>query len=443
MRNFCRRKHSAALAGVIGAGVASCLPLADARAQDYLPQVYQPLLDSEIPLTTQTGRNQGVAERPHPELDAQGLPLGGFRAYPEIMTGIGYTSNVVGAENGARSDGFILVRPQLQLRSQWANHSLIATASYDGRRYFDTPQKNHDGYDFNLNGRVDVSKEGQIFLNADARRIYEDQTSGNFPQNGGGAIALDVTSLGARAVQRLNRFILTASADHNHFDFNPTVTTTGVKLNLDYRDYSVDRASTRIEYQLSPDNAVFTQFTYKHTSYSLHALSTDRSGNEWRASVGAIADVTSLLRVAGGVGYFWRSYDNPTLKRISSLNVDVQATYYLSPLTTISGTLTRELEEAAVNNSSGFIMTRGMLRIDHELLRNLRPFAYGSLEADDFKDIDRNDRLINLGVGLLYDPNRYLSLSGELAYINRQSNGVDSGPRFDEMRALITARAKL
>lgn len=406
-------------------------------------QVYQPLLDSEIPLSTKTGRNQSVGERPHPELEAQGLPLGGFRAYPEITAGIGYTSNVLGAESGAQGDAFVLVRPQLQLRSQWANHSLVATASYEGRRYFETPPRNRDAYLLDLDGRIDVTRDTQVFLSAAARRTYEDQTSGNFPQNGAGAIAVDVRTLSARATQRLNRFIVSASADHNHFNYNPTVTTTGVTLDLDYRDYSVDRASARVEYELSPDNAVFTQFTYKHTSYSLTGVPTDRSGGEWRASVGAIADVTSLLRIAGGVGYFWRSYDNPALKRISSLNADIQATYYLSPLTTISGTLTRELEEAAVNNSSGFIATRGMLRVDHELLRNLRPFAYGSFEKDDFKGIDRNDRLATLGLGVLYDPNRYLSVSGELTYINRDSTGADRGPNFGEFRALITTRVKL
>lgn len=426
------------LASVIGLGVAACLPGAGARAQ-----VYQPLLDSEIPLSTQTGRNQSVTDRRHPELEAQGLPLGGFRAYPEITAGLGYTSNVLGASSDAQGDGFVMVRPQLQLNSQWSNHSLIATAAYEGRRYFDTPRKNRDGYLLDLDGRIDVTRDTQIFLKADAHRYYEDQTSGNFPQNGAGAIAVDVRTISARATQRLNRFIVTASADHNYFNYNPTVTTTGIALNLDYRDYSVDRASARVEYELSPDNAVFGQFTYKHTGYSLNTLSTDRSGNEWRPSIGAIADVTSLLRVAGAVGYFWRSYDNPALKRISSLNLDVQATYYLSPLTTISGMLTRELEEAAVTNSSGYISTRGMLRVDHELLRNLRPFAYGSLESDDFKGLDRTDRLTNLGIGVLYDPNRYLSISGELAYIKRDSTGTQSGPQFNEIRALITTRAKL
>lgn len=423
---------------MIGLGLATGLAATGARAQ-----VYQPLLDSDIPLSTQTGRNQGVTERRHPELEAQGLPLGGFRAYPEITAGLGYSSNVLGAANDAQGDGFVLVQPKLQVRSQWANHSLVATAAYEGRRYFDTSAKKRDGYLVDLDGRIDVTRDSQIFLKADARRVFEDQTSGNFPANGAGVVPIDVWSVRARGSQRLNRFIVTASADHSHFNYNATVTTTGVALDLDYRDYSVDRASARVEYELSPDNAVFGQVTYKHTSYTLANVPTDRSGNEWRASVGGIADVTSLLRVAGAVGYFRRTYENAALKPISSLNVDVQATYYLSPLTTLSGTVTRELDEAAVLDSSGYIATRGMVRVDHELLRNLRPFAYASLEQDDFRGIDRKDDLTNFGLGVDYDPNRYLSITGELAYIKRASSGFSQGARFDEIRALITTRAKL
>ena len=434
----CSTRQRHALTGVAALAAATCVPAASARAQ-----VYQQLLDSEIPLTTQNGRNLGVSERPHPELDAQGLPLGGFRAYPDVTAGVGYTSNVLGAEGNARSDGYVVLRPQLRLVSQWSNHALIATALYEGYRYFETPQKNRNGYQFDLEGRLDISKDAQLYFKADARREYEDQSSGNFPANGAGAVGVDVRSVLARASQRLNRFILTASADHSHFDYNPTVTTTGLTLDLDYRDYSVDRASARVEYELSPDNAVFTQFTYKHTTYSLKDLTTDRSGNEWRASVGAIADVTSLLRVAGAVGYFRRSYDNPTLDHVASVNLDIQATYYLTPLTTISGTVTRELEEAAVNGSSGYISTRGMLRVDHELLRNLRPYAFISFDQSDFKGIDRADKRTNGGVGVFYDPNRYLSLSGEVAYIKRDSSGALRGPRFDELRTMITLRAKL
>lgn len=406
-------------------------------------QVYEQLLDSEIPLTTRTGRNQGVSERPHPELQAQGVPLGGFRAYPEIQAGTGFTNNVIGQEDGGRADGFVSLRPQVQVRSQWSNHYLGATAYYEGRRYFDTPAKNRNAYFLGLDGRYDASRDASLTVRGVARRDYEDQTSGNFPENGAGAVGIDVLSAMARATQRLNRVILTGSADINDFSFRPTVTTTGVRLDLDYRDYSVARASARVEYELSPDNAVFSQFTYKSTRYSLRNVPTDRSGDEWRISGGGIADVTSLLRIAGAIGYFRRSYDNPLLRPISSINVDVQATYYVSKLTTASAIVSRQLEEAALTGSSGYISNRATFRVDHELLRNLRPYAYASYDQSDFKGIDRKDDRINLGLGANYDANRNFSFTGEVGYIKRDSTGTQRGPRIDELRTMITARAKL
>jgi Uncharacterized protein conserved in bacteria len=406
-------------------------------------QVYDRLLDSEIPLSTRTGRNQGVTERPHPELQAQGLPVGSFRLYPEVTAGAGFTSNVIGQEDGNEADGYVMLRPEVELRSQWSSHSLRANAYYEGRRFFDTTAKNRNAYLVSVEGQYDTSRDGYALFRAAARRNYEDQTSGNFPDNGAGAVAIDVLSALARVRHQFNRVILTGNADYSDFNFQPTVTTTDRRLDLDYRDHAVGRATVRAEYELSPDNAVFTQFTYQNVRYDQRGVTTDRGGDEWRLGVGAIADVTSLLRLAGAVGYFRRSYDNGLLRPISSFNVDLQATYYLSPLTTASAIITRQLEEAAVTGSSGYISNRASVRVDHELLRNLRPYAYAGYDKSDFKGIDRTDNRINTGLGAVYDANRNFSFSGEVSYIARDSDGVNRGPRINEFRTMITTRAKL
>lgn len=112
------------------------------------------------------------------------------------------------------------------------------------------------------------------------------------------------------------------------------------------------RADERpLEYALSPDNAVFVQGTYRHTDYDMKTTTANRTSDEWRAGVGAIADVSSLIRIAGAVGYFRRTYDNPAFDSIGDLDVDFRLDYYVSPLTTVSTVFTRQLEEAIVAGS--------------------------------------------------------------------------------------------
>ncbi len=430
-----RRAGLTLLAVVVAVVVAFAALPASVQAQ-----TYGQLLDSEIPLSTQTGRNQGVNDRYKPELRQQGIPVGGFDAYAEAAGGIGYTSNVIGVENGATGDFYAAFEPRLRLRSQWSRHSLTATAAYEGKRYFDTSQKDEDGYLFSVNGNLDLLERGSLLGVASIRRTYEDKTAGSFPINGGGSIAVDKKRVLLRGTHAFNQLRLTVSTDYNDFNYHSTVTTTGQQLDLDYRDHSVSRASARFEYSLSPDNAVFGQATYRRTEYERRNTRSDRTSDEWRASVGAIADVTSFLRVAGAVGYFHRTYSNPAFKTVGDIDVDLQWDYYLTPLTTVSGVVTRQLEEASVTGSSGFISTRVGMRVDHELLRNLVLYALWDRVSDKFKGIDRDDERWNFGVGTLYQPNRDFTVDVSVGYVTRDSVGTGRGPNVDELRSLITLK---
>ncbi|WP_343228430.1 outer membrane beta-barrel protein [Sphingomonas yunnanensis] len=401
-------------------------------------QVYGPLLDSEIPLSTATGRNQGVLDRPKPELAPQGLPLGGFRVFPEISAGIGLTTNVIGAETNPRSDAFATLRPQVTVASDWGRHALSGVFNYDGARYRWTPAKNEDAFLAQVDGRLDVVGRSVINGSASYRRTYEDQQEANFPINGGGTVAVDQARGMLRAAVVTNRLRWTFSTDFNSFRYSDTITTNNTRLDLSFRDRSVYRGTVRSEYQLSADNSVFAQATYRKTDYVTTNPLDDRTSGEWRLSVGAIADVTSLVRIAGAVGYFHRSYDSPAFSSVGDLSVDLRADYYLSPITTISAVASRQLEEAAVRGSPGYIASRVGVRVNHELLRNLVPYVGAEYFEGQFKRYDRRDHGFGVGGGFNYTLNRRWLLGLDTNYRSRLSSGTQRGPEINEFRALTS-----
>ncbi|MFA5967663.1 MAG: outer membrane beta-barrel protein [Sphingomonas sp.] len=419
------------IGGVLGAALCGT----SASAQIY---TYGQLLDSEIPTTVSTGRNQGVLDRDRPELNQVGVPIGGFLALPSITIGQGYTDNVVIAEIDKRSDVYAEVKPQLTLQSQWQRHSLTGTFYYDARRYLNTGPKNEDGFLAQLDGRLDIQTQSSVFGSASFRRTYENQAEASFPLGGGGAVAVDQPRALIRGTTQTNRLRLTVSGDYNGFRYLDTVSTTGVRLNLSFRDRDVYRTSARAEYLLGKDNSVFTQFTYRRTDYKATGTVNDRTSDEWRGSVGVIADVTDLLRVGGAVGYFHRSYSSPLFRSIGGVVADVHAEYYLSPLTTISAIVSRELDEATIVGSSGYTDLRIGGRIDHELLRNVLPYVFADYIHDDFRGIDRVDRAYDAGGGVTYLVNRRFTAQLSAEYVSRSSRGTQSGPNINELRGLIT-----
>jgi len=406
-------------------------------------QVFGPLLDSEIPLSTQTGRNQGVQNRAKPELAPVGLPLGSFRLYPEVTAGIGLTTNVVGAETNARSDSFATVTPQVAVRSDWGRHALSGLFNYSGARYRWTDAKDEDGFLAQVDGRLDVVGESELNGSASYRRVYEDQQEASFPVTGGGAVAVDQARGALRAALVTNRLRWTVSTDYNSFRYRDTVSTNGNRLDLSFRDRDVYRGTVRAEYQTSPDNSLFAQVTYRRTDYLTSEAVNDRTSDEWRGSIGAIADVTSLLRIAGAIGYFRRSYSNPLFDTVGDLAVDVRADYYLSPITTISAVVSRQLEEAAVRGSAGYIANRVGLRIDHELLRNLVPYLGADYFTGNFKNYDRDDHGFSVGGGFEYTLNRRWVLDLDANYRSRLSSGTFQGPEINEFRAVTSMKFRI
>lgn len=404
-------------------------------------QFYGQLLDSEIPLKTVTGRNLGVRDRVKEELQPIGLPLGSFRVFPSVLGGVGYTSNVVGAEVNSRADGYAEINPQVAVQSQWMRHSLSATVSYDGQRYFNTNAKNQDGFLARLDGQLDIHDQSNVVGSVSYRRTYEDQQEATFPANGGGAIAVKQPQALIRATYVSNRIRWTGSVDYNGFSYADTISTTGARLDLSYRNRDVYRGSGRVEYMLGQDNSVFGQITYRRTDYRTSDVLNDRTSEEWRFGAGAIADITNLVRVAGAVGYYRRTYQRKELfPTAAGLAVDVRADYYLTQLTTISAIVSRQLEEAAVFGSSGYVATRYGARVDHELLRNLIPYLFGDRFLSKFQGVDRHDRAWDAGAGIDYKMNRAWALNANGSYVSRVSEGTSRGPNINEFRGLLTLK---
>ena len=421
-------------AAIAGLAVSALRPSATS-AQIY---TYGQLLDSEIPLTTTTGRNLGVLDRDRPELDPIGYQIGGFQLLPSVTGGAGFTNNVVGAQANKRSDGYAEANPELKVESLWQRHALSGILSYDGFRYFKTPAENQDGFLAEVDGRLDIQEQSSITGSASYRRTYEDQQEASFPLGGGGSVAVNQPRAMLRAAYVVNRLRWTLSTDYNGFHYLDTVSTTGKRLDLSYRDRDVYRVSGRAEYLLGKDNSVFAQATYRRTDYQTSDLLNNRTSNEWRVGVGAIADITNLVRVAGGIGYFRRTYEDPEFRSVGGLAVDVQADYYVTPLTTVTATVSRQLEEASVIGSSGYTNTRAGGRVDHELLRNLIPYVFADYITADFKGINRTDRIVDAGGGANYLINRRFTCKFSTEYISRVSHGVERGPDINELRGLVT-----
>src|SRR5688500_12256571 len=80
-------------------------------------------------------RGQRVTDRPRPELDPLGVNLGGFFLYPRIELDEMFNDNIFATDSGKQTDFITVISPAAELKSNWNNHALNATAGASIGRY--------------------------------------------------------------------------------------------------------------------------------------------------------------------------------------------------------------------------------------------------------------------------------------------------------------------
>lgn len=428
--------------GRVVAGSLLASPLA--APAEAVAQTYEPILDTEYPLAIPSVRNKTVVERPHPELDPQGLGAGGFRLFPELSIAPGYSSNPLGSSANGRQDILVTLSPKIRADSQWGRHALTVTADYMGKRYASVSARNEDGFHVGADGRLDIRGESNLAASAAYERVFEQQYTGSFPANGGASIAVRHPSATMRATFAFNRLRLVASADYDRFNYSDTVALNGARLDQSFRDRTVYRINGRGEYLFAADSVAFLQATYRRAIYDNRSNGlTDRTSTEYRLVAGIVTDVTPIIRTAIGIGYAERRYDQAALRPVRNLAADVRIDYNVTPLTTFSWVGRRSIEEATIPNATSYVATKLGFRVDHELLRNLLLNASVDHERDQFKGIARHDRFFRVGAGAAYTMSRNVVLTPGLDYLRRTSNGVSAGPSFKEVRFVLRATFRI
>jgi len=398
-------------------------------------QTSRSVLDTGIPFDLPDTDRVTVLQRPHPELQALGVHAGAFLVFPQIDLAANATSNVFGATTDGVSDAYATIAPRLDARSDWSRHQLLAHARGTFRRYLDYPIKNEDGYDIGVESRLDIYGDSNLRAAVNADRIYITQLSGDFPRFAAASVPLDRQVASLRGTWAFNRLQLIGDVNVTRLNYSDTRALDGSLIDQDYLDRTATRMTARAEYNISPVTSLFVQGIYTLHDYKVVDFDFDRSGDELRVIGGAAFDLTPLIRTRLGVGYLTRHYDTAGIQDLNGLALDAQVDYLVTDLTTITLTARRDVRDAIVPGSPGYVAARLTAEIDHELLRSLILIARADLEKDDFSRIDRNDTLYHVGASALYTLNRSMVLTPSIDYSNRDSRGAQIGQRFNELRA--------
>ena len=386
-------------------------------------------------------RGETVRERLRPGYDGIGQRIGSFLVFPEVEVGLRYDNNLHREENDRTSASITSLRPRIRIGSQWSNHELSIDAGVEADVHSRHGREDTTDWFAHADGRVDLTRDANLSIRLGVEGSHEDRADPDSTAlqdplsrvRGSGSL---------RAFWRLNRLSLTGEASLAALSWDDVAATGSDSFRHDERDRNELDLTVRAGWEIVPEYEAFVRMKHNERRYRRSlAFGFDRDSRGWEVVAGTALDLGGVVFGEVFVGYVTQDYDAAALPSIDDSIFGGSLDWNVTPLTTISGSLEQTVEESTLS-ASGLVSTRSRLGVDHELRRNLILGAELAFTREDYegvtRDDDREDELVEVGLGATWLLNPYVHLDFDLRLRTRDSSA--RGADFDNRVTTLTLR---
>lgn len=369
------------------------------------------------------------AKKPSPVLDDQlrrlltesldGYRVGGFLIKPEVSaTGL-YDSNIYATRTNERSDFVNVYEGSISAQSNWKKNSLGLDAGGSLGRYRTYTKENYNDYWANLNGRLGLTDNLNVF--GGIGRSFQHEERGSPEEQLVGSIPTTYRSTNGHAgvAYREGRFSLRAGGTIERLNYDNALPVTNKDRNRDLLGFGA-----KFGYAVTPRVGVYVQGIRDVRRYvqKLDDFGYARDSHGYRADIGLAARLSNRLHGEAYVGQLSQRFTDTRFKRVSALDFGGHLVYRAAPQTVWTASLDRSLEDTTLPGSSSYLMTTLSGEVKHLVSPRVRLHAAVSASRAEFQDTARKDDYYSALAGMRYyfSPNVYLG--GEYRVLIRDSN---------------------
>lgn len=420
------------------------LSAAHAQTQPTPPAVVRDAPPPQQAFDFDRGRNVSVTDRPRPDYDPPGIRLGSLFFHPGVVAEAGTDSNVFYSSANERDDIVYAVRPEVEMKSDWARHRISAAIGLDDYRYQDNDSEDHTDVYVRGEGRLDIRGHSYILLGGSQARLTERRGQPDSPLSAAKPLRYESREAHILGVQEFNRARISLRVDRENLNYKDAPLIGGGVADQDQRDHTTTTGTARLEYGVSPDTALVAQVSANMRDYVQHPpnapFNRDSKGTSYL--VGINTDLTKLIRGELIVGYLQQNYDDPALKTAKGLALEANIQYFPTPLTTLTFKAKRQVEETLTGTASSYVATYTQARIDHELRRNVLLTAGIGATNRDFQGVSRTDDVMEANAGARFLLNRRMEFGARWQYEKQSSSGTVADPDYDVNRFVVSAAVR-
>jgi hypothetical protein len=417
---------------VVGWVLLSCAATA-VHAQVETPTPAKQTLDQQTPqvdLPDASSSTGGSPERGN-EL---GISVGAFTLFPSIDFSLGYDDNVFATVAPTTASAVAVIRPSIELRSEWLNHSLRIAASGGFGFYANAPTQNFQNYTIQADGRLDIRTDMYLTGLIAFRRSTEALGTPNVSFAQAPTIA-DSVPIELAFYQRFNRLFYQVGVSATRYWYQDFSTITSLGLPAASRDRFEYEEKLKIGYEVSDNFSVFVGPGLNQRVYvdTVNAAGQQRDSTGFNFSVGASLSLGPKSSLEGSVGASTQSYTaSGTSTSASTFSLSGTWNGY-EPLI-LRPAFSRTINESALTNYQNYISSLYGIDFTYDIHYPWKAVGGISYNTADYTPIPglagvnpRTDYFIKATLGLLYEVRPQYSIGPLYEYSQGWSSDVAAG----------------
>ena len=378
-----------------------------------------------------------VADRVLPEFSAQGLTVGAFDVFPGLAIGGLFSSNVFADDARKKSDFAAVVRPELTIRTSGGPYGFAAYGRGDFRRYAHLSSENTEEGLGGVEGSVAVSPLSSLTAGASYGSLIEPRYAADSPADA--AKPLEYKALngygGATIEGASTRIILRGDVVRLRFRDTPGIG--GGELYTRDRDRTRYQGLVRLERSISPAFSIYGAASANKIDYRFTG-NIPRNSKGYGLYLGSSFEITTVMRGDVRVGYIYQNFDLTKVRPIRGLGALGTVIYFPNRLWTFTAHAESTVQDSGVPGSGGFLHRGGSLRADNELRRYIIASFEGGYFKDNYRGLDRRDKLPFADVSATYLSHGHWNARLGYRYIARSCTCSSGVTNFNDHRVSAT-----
>lgn len=368
-------------------------------------------------------RSDVAGNRSEPDLEVAPDRFGPFLLASRLAVITGYDGNVFNTP-AARSDGVLLLTPEMALSLDDPRRTLALSVSGRLRRFANQESENSE--EFRLAGRsgLPITNNLSFALSADLARRIEPRSSSGGALDAREPASYDRISAAPILTFDLGRLQLQAGAGYQRVTFNPLAAGDGGRLSQAFRDMRSHGAKVRLAYDLSGFLSVVASIAGEEHASIRPAQGRERDFREGSVALGLEGEVTPLFHVELALGYQDRNYGNAFYRDFAGASFSVQAEWYCTPLLTTKLVASRAFRNSGNPEVPAILEDTLAISAYYDPTRRLRISGAMEMRWDRYRDVASEARRSRIELQVQYRLDRHVSVSGQLYRTQQDVSGA-------------------